>query len=101
MVCFNDGAIHIHELVTSKPQERSPLKTPLQLPGTILGAIKNPGFHLRLRRSLVGKRPAGFRGPSGWPQEVVLPFDSGDDCRIAANTWLKLGGWKEVFVVEI
>lgn len=49
----------------------------------------------------MGKRPAGFRGPSAWPQEVVLPFDSGDDCRIAANTWLKLGGWKEVFVVEI
>lgn len=42
---------------------------------------------VELRRTLAGKRQQGVRGIA-WPQEVMVPLESGDDCRIAANHWV-------------
>ena len=54
--------------------------------GGVLGFFgSNP--KVELRRTLAGKRHQGVKGVA-WPQEVVVPLESGDDCRIAANHWL-------------
>eukprot|EP00438_Fugacium_kawagutii_P027366 Skav223183 [mRNA] locus=scaffold2044:248122:252553:+ [translate_table: standard] len=52
------------------------------------GVIGFFGTDVQLRRSLAGKRQPRAAGPGSWPQEVVVPLESGDDCRIAANQWL-------------
>ena len=79
--------LHTSEDSTQKTTISGATQAEVASVGGILGFF-GARPNVELRRSLVGKRPAGFRGPSAWPQEVVLPFDSGDDCRIAANTWL-------------